>query len=562
MSLERVIETDVLTIGGGMAGGFAAIKAKEQGLDVTLVDKGYMGRSGAASFAGGYFVIFNPEWGHRLDAWMGYISTAGEYVNDREWSEIVLKESYERYRDLASWGVKFVEDDGKLAYDAYGPIYESRMMWRGKFTPIIRRRALEVGVRVLDRIMITDLLKQDGRVVGAIGFHTRSGNLYIFKAKATIVAAGSGIFKQAGYPTHGTNDGHAMLYRAGCEITGKEFSMIGGSVVAAYPAWRGHGTMASFIRKYFNAEGEQLDSEVSFLFPAFEVHAGRGPIIWNLDAASSEEIKRGLKHQRTTGTAHEAERIGLDITQGGKIPLLGGVWLGASVMGGTGGVWPTSTKCATSIPGLYAAGECCGTRESGGNYPGAGLALAGASVTGARAGLGAAEYASKTGKTMIDEAGVARLRGITYVPMERKGGFNPRWVTEILKNIMIPYFTYQVKHGERLQAALTTVKFLGEHIVPKLKASDPHELRLAHETKNMVLSAEMMLRASIFRTESRGTHYREDYPRRDDSNWLAWVKMKDQQGEMKLWKEPVPKAWWPDLAKPYEERYPIRFPRE
>ena len=85
---------------------------------------------------------------------------------------------------------------------------------------------------------------------------------------------------------------------------------------------------------------------------------------------------------------------------------------------------------------------------------------------------------------------------------------------------------------------------------------------LAHETKNIVLNAEMKLRASIFRTESRGTHYREDYPRRDDPNWLAWVILEEEHGTMKLRKEAIPKEWWPDLLKSYEERYPIKFPGE
>jgi succinate dehydrogenase/fumarate reductase flavoprotein subunit len=101
-----------------------------------------------------------------------------------------------------------------------------------------------------------------------------------------------------------------------------------------------------------------------------------------------------------------------------------------------------------------------------------------------------------------------------------------------------------------------------DHLVPKLTAKDPHELRLAHETKNMVLNAEMRLRSSLFRTESRGCHYREDYPQRDDCNWLAWVKLKKEDGKMKVLKEPIPKEWWPDLSKPYEERYPVRLPGE
>jgi succinate dehydrogenase/fumarate reductase flavoprotein subunit len=78
----------------------------------------------------------------------------------------------------------------------------------------------------------------------------------------------------------------------------------------------------------------------------------------------------------------------------------------------------------------------------------------------------------------------------------------------------------------------------------------------------MVLNAEMILRSSLFRTESRGQHYREDYPRRDDPAWLVWVKLKEEKGGMTLSKEPIPKQWWPDLSRPYEERYPKRFPGE
>jgi succinate dehydrogenase/fumarate reductase flavoprotein subunit len=127
---------------------------------------------------------------------------------------------------------------------------------------------------------------------------------------------------------------------------------------------------------------------------------------------------------------------------------------------------------------------------------------------------------------------------------------------------MTPYFIKYIKHGERLQAALTIVSFIRDHLVPKLLAKDSHELRVAHEAKNVVLNAEMILRCSLFRTESRAMHYREDYPRRDDPAWLAWVKLREEQGGMKLWKEPIPEKWWPNLAKPYEERYPKRFPGE
>ena len=124
------------------------------------------------------------------------------------------------------------------------------------------------------------------------------------------------------------------------------------------------------------------------------------------------------------------------------------------------------------------------------------------------------------------------MKKVVYAPTERKSGFSPRWVTQLLQNTMMPYFVLFIKHGERLKAALTIVEFLRDHLVPKMIVKDAHELRLAHETGNMVLNAEMILRSALFRTESRGLHYREDYPRRDDSTWLAWVKVKEGQDGM------------------------------
>jgi len=556
MLLEKIIETDVLIVGGGLAGTFAAIKASEHGLDVTLVDKGYVSQSGGSAFAGGYYNVFNPEWGHDLDAWMNQITRTGEYILNREWAEIVLKESYERYQDLVSWGVEFAKnDDGSLYTNRQG-IIESLMMQRRKYMPIIRKQTLKSGATILDRIMVTDLLKQDGKVVGGVGFHTISGDLYVFKAKATVLATGNSSFKTAPSPIHyWTADGHAMGYKAGAEITGKEFSQGSTGIMADYPSWRGHGYAGVRFRKYITAEGNEVKGR-----SVDEVHTGNAPIFWNLDAATSEDIKSMQRHRKITDTAFEAERIGFDVSRGGKIPIVGNYFLGNSIHGGTAGILPVNTKCATTIPGLYAAGDACSIRSHGAVYPVMGSAMRNATVTGNRAGLGATEYALKTKKITIDAAELTRVKKIVYAPMERKGGFSPRWVTQQLQNLIIPYYNWEIKHGERMQAVLTLVEFLDSHIIPKLTAKDAHELRLAHETKNMFLHAEMMLRASIFRTESRGTHYREDYPRRDDPNWLAWVYLKEERGRMKLWKEPIPKAWWPDLSKPYEERYTPAFP--
>ena len=563
MSLENVVETDVLVIGGGIAGCFAAIKAREQGLDVTLVDKGYAGKSGASIAAGMGYMVFTPEWDLDLDACMNAINIKGEYINNREWTEIVFKDSWQTYQDLVSWGVEFpVEEDTKFVKD-FLPFGIVRIK-RRETTPFLRLQAVKSGVKIMDRIMITDLLKQDRKVVGAIGFPMENDDLYVFKARATVLSTGYNSFKPAGAEICClTGDGEAMAYRAGAEITGKEFPDSGNYGMMPYPAWRGGRGSRAVFRYYTDAEGKRIKTHYqneSDLTLEFAVHAGRGPILWDLDAAATEDIERMRKRQQNSD-ALESERMGFDPGRGGKFAQAGGGAAGAP-NAQTAGIWPINTKCATLLPGLYVAGECCGTRYLGAYHPAPGFGLTGSAVTGSRAGRGAARYALQTKKPTLDEEELSKLRKITVSPLENKGGFSPRWVTQILQNTMMPYFILFIKHEKRLQAALTIVEFLRDHLVPKLIAKDSHELRLAHETKNMVLNAEMILRTSLFRTESRGQHYREDYPRRDDPAWLVWVKLQAEQGWMKLSKEPIPKQWWPDLSKPYEERYPKRFPGE
>ena len=114
-----------------------------------------------------------------------------------------------------------------------------------------------------------------------------------------------------------------------------------------------------------------------------------------------------------------------------------------------------------------------------------------------------------------------------------------------------------------MEAILTMIEFLRDHMVPRLKANDPHELRQAIETKNMILNAEMKLRAGLERKESRGNHYRDDYPNRDDK-FIAWIKLREVDGKMTVEKEAVPKEWLPENfdTMSYEEKYPIPFLNE
>lgn len=560
---DRTLEADVLVVGGGISGCFAAIKARERGVTVVLVNKGYTGKSGQSPFATS-FTAFNPEWGDDLDVYMRHLNQVSEFVNNRYWTERVLKESHARYLDLASWGVEFNKtSDGEVLR---APVTEGitrqvqfahsardRTPFAKTHEYVVRKRVQESGVTILDRVMVTDLLKQGGRIVGAVGIPLDSYDRYTFVAKTTILCVGACAYKPVGYPplVQLTGDGEAMAYRAGAEILGKEFVdtratradcpsiMARRGMAPEYEALLGRDAVADNRLKRGvptrrNAEGAPLpprppgvsDYRSSLLELQLEAHAGRAPVY---DADGFE--------------------------------LAGGATLGMSIRKADG-LWPANDDCASSLPGLYAAGDALGNMQNGSVYNLRGNSMAGGAVTGAIAGEAAAKEALRMGKPRLDDGEIARALQDAHAPLERRGGYGPRWVTQLLQNTLMPYFVSYVKRADRLEATLTLVGFMQEHLVPRLFARDPHELRLAHETRSMVLSAEMRLRSALFRTESRGNHFREDYPRRDDPGWLAWSKIKNVEGRMALLKVPMPREWWPDLTTPYEQRYPFRFPGE
>ena len=549
---EAAVETDVLIAGGGMAGLFAAIAAKNSGLDVVLADKAYVSKSGGGAYTEAHTSPFNPAWGEDANTEKTRAFRASEYILNQDWLQIYLDDSLARFNDVLSWGAKLktdIDNTGKPVDKRHGLIVVARTLLPG-----VRARALKLGVKILDRIMITDVIKQDNTIVGAVGFDTRSGDFYTIKAKATILCMGNVGLKtqQTHNMDYWTGDGHAIGYRAGAEIINKEFGY-GGGGWAKYPTLPGApmGGAAHMI----NAEGQPLRENSALL----EAHAGRGPIYADNTSLTPKEIKQYADIQSTSQRDYIMKKIGFEVA-GSKLEL----WLssgGVTTEDGANSGVAVNTKCETQIPGLYAAGDNAGTCISGSRYIGIGHALMIGAVTGHVAGENAADYARKAQKPAIDTSNVKKLSESTYAPIQRKGGFSVDYVLQMLQNTVVPYYILGVKNGKRLQAALTLVEFINEHLVPMLRTDDPHGLRMAIEVKNMALNSEMVLRSSLFRTESRGVHYREDYPLRNDPEWLAWTVLKEVDGHMEVYKRPIPKEWWPDLSIPYEERYPSRLPR-
>lgn len=587
--MDRIIQTDVLVIGGGQAGFFAAMKAQEQGARVVMADKGYAGKSGQSQNIT-CMIYFDPEK-NDLAKWMEEGPLADEYLENRDWVEVVYRESKARWDDMGRWGIRSWRFNSNG--DAYlAPIHgcddercpgepkEDRItnyLIHNRYHHLLRPLFKSAGGQIVDRVMITDLLRRDGRIAGAIGFSPDNDDIYIFQANAVVLAAGNGGMKNCGIRTNTTTgDAQAMAYRIGCAVTGKEWADQHGSRgdFPAYP-WTGndrnpyyskyekvHEHLHEFLPLY-NADGKKIDNirpnlkkfhplPFNAVAMAHEAHCGRAPMFYYVDG---DPDTRPMNHNPSEKPREEIDDMA---GEKGFVRMSMGRAMGQSYHL-SDGVWSDGTDCSTQVPGLYAAGDCLGARSG---YPMAGFAAAFCAVSGARAGTNAATYALAQETAAPDNEELERLRHTLLAPLERRSGFSPQWVLQVIQNTVTPYWVLLYKREDRLCAALNTIEFIRDNLLPKLWARDRHELRLAHEIKNILLHLEMKLRASLFRKESRWYHYREDYPLRDDENWLCWIRIQDKEGKMELSKVPIPEKWRPDPGEPYAERYPCQFPNE
>lgn len=573
---EKTISTDVLVIGGGLAGCFSAVRAREMGADVVLADKNYVGKTGSSHFARD-FMVFNEAWGDSLKDWTDQFSRIGEYVADRNWDEILLKESYHRYLDLMSWGEPFYRKDCTSGFPT--PTEEP---WRSvirkteyRYTNLIakfgsrqkmmiaRRKVESSGCKILDRVMITELIKKEGRVVGAVGFNTTTGDFYYVKAKAVIIASGGISYKSAAYGIQfNAGDGMAMAYNVGAELISLEFgqgmyvvkdveSVVIDGPVSEIGTTRDVATNAEGVE--FLKGFPQVPTNILW---AIEFHKGRGPIYHEAYGVDRAKFAGSLKRYDETAEGPwitMLDRAGLDIFHDKFEEYM--AFEGSFFTGGI----RVNTKLETRVPGLYAAGDAAGTNYSGTNYAALGSGMCHASVTGYRAGQNAAKYAKERKHVELPAEEIAGYREAVFAPLKRLGGFKPEHVLARIQQNILPYEMHMVMHGDRLWAAITLVEFFRRHWVPKLKAADTHDLRNAHEVKTMALGAEISLKAAAMRTESRGWFYREDYPHRDDANWLKWIVAKDEGGEIRLYTTPVPEESHGDKTLPYDKRYPMKY---
>ena len=516
-TLESV--TDVLVIGGGMSGLFAAVKAHDAGARVTLVAKGRLGSSGQTPFAKGIFAFDPAKEKMSIDAFVESVSRSALGTNNPVYTRQMAANSLARVNELRDWGF----------FDS--PLYNKC------FTKPIQER----GIPLLERIVITHLIKEDGRIAGAAGFSMDEEKIHVFRAKSVILCTGAGGFKPNGFPICDlTHDGTVMAYAIGAKVTGKEWND-GHPGQATNPAACFDGWHGMFERKPGTTGVEvHHDLGVELNYRAYMAGGplGGGPHAMEKHAA---QIEGGPYRPAEFDRVQRGNPPGGGPPEGGP-PGMRGAPVGGSSAGmaihKSEGLVPINDKCESTIPGLYAAGDALGSYMAGAIYTQVGSSLAGSAVQGAVAAEAAADYCQRVSVPAVSGSRVGELRDEILAPLERDAGYSPAWVTQTLQGIMIPNFILYIKKENLLKAALAYIEELRDHHVPMLRAADIHELRLAHETRNMIVSAEMKLKASLMRKESRCSHYRLDYPEMDEKNWRAWINIyRSADGTMQLEKQ-------------------------
>jgi len=396
--------------------------------------------------------------------------------------------------------------------------------------------------------------------MGAVGFHYQTGDFYIIQSKTTIIACGGGNYKARTLFHINCGEGVAMAYNAGAELRNAEFAntyMMSNKFTCA------DDRAADSVRQaYENTLGESLVQKYPELDPVREpgvpgggglifrrwvramyreIEAGRGPIYLNLttqpDLAQMRYQANIITHQnRTHGYVRMMQRLGIDVTKQ-KVE-----W--TIVPEFHAGPIRVDLNCETTIPGLYATGDAC---QNGSAYEGAleGCALPGgvplcfAAVTGFRAGTAAGKSVPTIPEPEFNTAEVEKLKKEIFAPLGVKEEYNPYNAIKEIQEAVFPFKNSYVKRKDRLENALGMIEKVKAKL-PNLTARDSHELVRCHEAKSMVTNAETLYRASLMRTETRGTNIREDYPERDDKNWLKWIIIRKEDEKMKLWTEPVP----------------------
>jgi succinate dehydrogenase / fumarate reductase flavoprotein subunit len=590
----ETFEYDVLVIGAGGAGLRAAIEASAAGVKVGLVCKSLLGKAHTVMAEGGMAAAMGnvddrDNWRvHFADTMRG-----GQYVNNWRMAELHAKEAPERVHELEAWGAVFDRTkDGKILQRNFGGHRYPRLAHVGDRTGLELIRTLQdhgihQGISVHMEWTIVTLLKDGDRVVGAFGYDRERGRFKIFKARAVVMATG-GIgraFKVTSNSWEYTGDGQSLAYHAGAELMDMEFvqfhptgmiwppSVMGLLVTEAV---RGEGGVLR------NKDGKRFmfddipdnykpqtatDPEEGWRYTQGDKNAKRPPELLTRDHVArciNREVKAGrgsphggvfldiawIKEKIPNAAEHIKKKLpsmyhqfkqlaDLDIT---KEPME----IGPTTHYIMGGIRVNGDSQMSSVPGLFAAGEAAaglhGANRLGGN------SLSDLIVFGKRAGEFAAKFAKEHGAGQINDAQIEEAARKALEPFERgeKAGGSaegPYQVQHDLQETMQSLVGI-VRREDEMSRALDGIGKLsaraGQVAVYGHREYNPG-WHTAVDLKNLLTVSEAITRSAVDRKESRGGHFREDFPDKDpQAQKYNTVISKAADGSMKLRREPIP----------------------
>ena len=560
---------DVLVVGAGGAGLRAAIEASAGGATVGLVCKSLLGKAHTVMAEGGIAAaLANVD---ERDSWRVHFADTmrgGQYVNNWRMAELHAKEAPDRVRELEAWGALFDRtQDGKILQRNFGGHRYPRLAHVGDRTGLEMIRTLQdhgihKGIDVHMESTVVRLLKDAGRVAGAFAFDRERGRFRVFSAKATVLATG-GIgraFKITSNSWEYTGDGHTLAYEAGADLMDMEFVQFHPTGMVWPPSVQGilvtegvRGEGGILLNKdgrrfMFDDIPEAYKSQTAdneeegWRYTQGDKNARRPPELLTRDHVArciNRELKagRGSPHggvfldiawiaRRLPNAAEHIKRklpsmyhqfkqlADIDIT---KEPME----VGPTTHYVMGGVRVDAETQMSTVPGLFAAGECAaginGANRLGGN------SLSDLLVFGKRAGEHAALFAKHNGAGRVDDDAVEAAARRALAVFEGRGDENPYRLQHELQETMQDLVGIVRREGEMKRALeeLAKLRRRSERVkVPGNREFNPG-WHTALDLPNLFTVSEAVARCALERQESRGAHFREDFPDKDP----AWGKM-------------------------------------
>jgi succinate dehydrogenase/fumarate reductase flavoprotein subunit len=489
------LTADVLVIGGGPAGTWAALAAAATGARVVLADKGYCGTSGATAPSGVGVWYVPPDPAAREEARASRESLGG-YLSDRRWMDRVLDTTYENVDRLALWGYPFPEDeDGRPA---------KRSLQGPEYMRLMRKRVKAAGVRILDHSPALELLTDDHGVAGASGVGRQDGSRWQVKANAVVIATGGCAFGSRALGSNVlTGDGGLLAAEVGAELSGMEFS----NAYGISPAFASV-TKTAFYRwaTFYHADGTEIEGAGSARGRSIIARTLLSqPVYAQLDKAT-EEMRPALRASQPNFFL-PFDRAGIDpLTQRFPVTLR----LEGTVRG-TGGIRIASDECATNVPGLFAAGDAA-TREliCGGFTGGGSHNAAWAISSGHWAGTGAARHAAslRAGSEKRQPHGAGRA---SLVDGARNHALDTETVVTGVQAEVFPYDKNLFRTHAGLVSSLDSLEGLWRGVQGPGQ-DDVRSVIRRREAAAMVATARWMYTTATQRTETRGMHRHMEHP--------------------------------------------------